>query len=420
VYADELLVPWYEALRSSLPAVDVFDCHTHVGVNDPRGFSATADQLLDALALADARAAVFPLKEPGGYAEANLAVARLSAENPDRLVSFARLDPADEPLRQARDALAAGASGLKLHLTGEDFAVDDKRLEAVYAVADERQLPVIVHAGPELETLGESVLALLERHRGLRMILAHGALPDLAWLWREAPSYPNLFFDTSWWGASATLALFALVPPGRVLCGSDLPYCTPLSATMTALRCGAHAGLSGAQLASVVGGQFARLVQGEDPLDLGPPAGEAGLQVSILLERVFVTLTSAIEPLQRGEDAAQPLRIARQACRVPEDHPDAPVLRCVAALLDLYDDRAEELAQPNRYAPGWDLIHAAAVLARTPRAPVPSLDRMVAQGVARMSARRSRNGAQRQRGASAARGMPAVVAHLIDSARTHA
>jgi hypothetical protein len=114
------------------------------------------------------------------------------------------------------------------------------------------------------------------------------------------------------------------------------------------------------------------------------------------------------------------LRIARQACRVPEDHPDAPVLRCVAALLDLYDDRAEELAQPNRYAPGWDLIHAAAVLARTPRAPVPSLDRMVAQGVARMSARRSRNGAQRQRGASAAGGMPAVVAHLIDSARTHA
>jgi hypothetical protein len=68
VYADELLAPWYEALRSSLPAVDVFDCHTHVGVNDPSGFSATDDQLLDALAPADARAAVFALKEPDGYA----------------------------------------------------------------------------------------------------------------------------------------------------------------------------------------------------------------------------------------------------------------------------------------------------------------------------------------------------------------
>jgi uncharacterized protein len=379
VYTDELLLPWFQALRADLPPVDLFDCHTHVGVNDPSGFSATADQLLDALELADARAAVFPLKEPAGYAEANLAVARLSAERPDRLVSFARLDPADEPLRRAQDALAAGARGLKLHLTGEDFAVDDKRLEAVYAVADERRLPVIVHAGPELETLGESVLALVERHGGLRMILAHAALPDLAWLWREAPSHPNLFFDTSWWGASTTLALFALMPPGRVLCASDVPYCTPISAASTALRCGAQAGLSGVQLASVLGGQFARLVRGEDPLDLGPPPGEAGMHISVLLERVFVTLTTAIEPLQRGEDAAQPLRIARQACRVPEDHADAPVLACVAALLDLYDDRADELAQPNQYAPGWDLIQAAAVLARTPRAPVPDLDRVLAR-----------------------------------------
>jgi uncharacterized protein len=101
------------------------------------------------------------------------------------------LDPADEPLRRAQDALAVGARGLKLHLTGEDFAVDGRRLEPVYALADERRLPVIVHAGPELETIGESVLALLERHDDLRMILAHVALPDLAWLWREAPSHPN-------------------------------------------------------------------------------------------------------------------------------------------------------------------------------------------------------------------------------------
>jgi hypothetical protein len=134
MYADELLVPWLEALYADLPAIDVFDCHTHVGVSDPSGFSSTAEQLLHALSLVDARAAVFPLKEPAGYGQANLDVARLSAENPDRLVSFARLDPADAPLQRTHDALAAGARGLKLHLSGEDFAVDDERLKPVYAL----------------------------------------------------------------------------------------------------------------------------------------------------------------------------------------------------------------------------------------------------------------------------------------------
>jgi gamma-glutamyl:cysteine ligase YbdK (ATP-grasp superfamily) len=36
VYADELLVPWHEALRAEQPPVGVFDCHTHVGVNEGR------------------------------------------------------------------------------------------------------------------------------------------------------------------------------------------------------------------------------------------------------------------------------------------------------------------------------------------------------------------------------------------------
>jgi hypothetical protein len=71
MYADELLRPWLDALRPHVPDLELFDCHTHVGVNDPSGFSATQEQLIASLELSGSRAAVFPLKEPDGYGEAN-------------------------------------------------------------------------------------------------------------------------------------------------------------------------------------------------------------------------------------------------------------------------------------------------------------------------------------------------------------
>src|SRR5437660_12604723 len=106
MYADELLAPWLETFRARLPSLELFDCHTHIGVNDPSGFSVTREQLLTSLELADSRAAVFPLKEPEGYHDANLRAVQLAAEHPERLVAFCRIDPADQPLPRADAALS--------------------------------------------------------------------------------------------------------------------------------------------------------------------------------------------------------------------------------------------------------------------------------------------------------------------------
>jgi hypothetical protein len=43
----------------------------------------------------------------------------------------------------------------------------------------------------------------------------------------------------------------------------------------------------------------------------------------------------------------------------------------VSVLLDLYEENAGELETGNQYAAGWDLIAAAALIARTPDAPLP-------------------------------------------------
>jgi uncharacterized protein len=371
MYADRLLEPWLDVLRGQLPGLDLFDCHTHVGVDDPSGFSVTPEQLLDSLELAGSRAAVFPLKEPDGYREANLRAAALAAEHPERLVAFCRLDPADSPLERAQEALAAGARGLKLHPEGEQFDIADPRLDAIYGLADEHSLPVIIHAGPEVDGVGRSALDLCERFPGARLILAHNALTDLSWIWEEVDERPNLFFDTSWWGPVHTMALLALVPPGRVLSASDLPYCSPLSGALTTLRCGLQAGLSSEQLRLALGAQFERLLEGEPPVDAGPAPGPPREALDPLLERVFVTLLTGLEALQRGEEMGNAMSVARHACKVRDHHPYASVFNSVRSLLDLYEQHSNELETNNQYGGGWDLIAAAALIARTPDAPLP-------------------------------------------------
>ena len=371
MYADELLKPWLDVLRPGVPDLELFDCHTHIGVNDPSGFSVTCEQLLESLELVGSRAAVFPLKEPEGYQAANQRAIRLAGENPSRLVAFCRIDPADRPLELAQEAIAAGAQGIKLHPDGEEFDIGDPRLDGVYGLAHEQSLPVIIHAGPEIEGIGRTALDLSDRFPGARLILAHDALTDLSWIYEELDGHPNVFFDTSWWGPVHTMALFALVAPGRVLSASDLPYCSPLSGALTTLRCGLQAGLSAEQLRLVLGRQFTNLLDYADAADAGPAPGPPSEPLDPLLERVYVTLLTGLEAVQRGEDMGNAMRVTRHACKVPDHHRQARVFRSVSHLLDLYEEYHDDLETPNQYGPGWDLIAAAALIARTPDAPLP-------------------------------------------------
>src|SRR4051812_6725947 len=96
MYADRALAPWLDSLRDAVPDLEIVDGHLHVGLADPAGLEATADEALASLDLADARGIVFPLSEPGGYREANEGVLRLAEQHPDRVIPFVRLDPEDD------------------------------------------------------------------------------------------------------------------------------------------------------------------------------------------------------------------------------------------------------------------------------------------------------------------------------------
>jgi hypothetical protein len=136
-------------------------------------------------------------------------------------------------------------------------------------------------------------------------------------------------------------------------------------------RCAWQAGLSPDQVASVLGGQAVRILDGAEPLELGPPPGEEAREVRPFLEAASTNLLAALEAMQRGLDPEVPLTVARHACDVAGDDPDVPVLASVLRLLDLYDEHRDRILRRNTFTPGWDLVAAAAVVARTPAAPLP-------------------------------------------------
>jgi hypothetical protein len=320
----------------------------------------------------DASAIVFPMHEPDGYGAANDMVAAEAVASDGRLFAFCRLDPNAEPLAEARRCIDAGARGIKLHPRAEGFNLDHPDLQPVFALADEHRLPILCHAGRGIPALGRHSIEVCSRHPGLRLILAHAGISDLSWIWREAPAHPNLFFDTAWWSPSDVQALFALVPPGQILMASDAPYGTPAFGATMAMRHGLQVGLAPDAIRGVLGAQARRLLNREDPLDLGPAPGAESLSRDPLLERVYSFLLSAIGQMFAGVDPKETLALAALACDVGDDVPHAPIYPTIMSLLDArerYDPTGD--GRPTRFSPGIHLIIVAAVLARTPDVPLP-------------------------------------------------
>jgi hypothetical protein len=368
--ADAILRPWWDRFRADHGDLELFDAHTHIGTADPDGARQTPDQLLAVLADAGARAVVFPLHEPDGYPPANDRVLEAAAGSNGRLVAFCRVDPRADAVTEARRCLDRGAKGIKLHPRAERFTLSEPGVRAVVALAHERRVPVLIHAGRGIPALGQDTVRLSGEFTGARLILAHAAISDLAWLWRVLPQHPNLFVDTAWWDPADLIALFTLAPSGSILWGSDSPYGLPLMSAVLHLRLAVQAGVDGRALHSIAGGQLERILQGADPepAEKPPPPSRP---LDPLLERTVSHLNQAIgRSFDRG-DPEEPVALARLACAVGEDGPHAELFAAVLELLDLYE---EHLAPPPpglRYPEAIRLLLMATTIARTPDVPIP-------------------------------------------------
>ena len=370
-----LVTQWLDPLLAELPGLSFFDAHTHIGSNDPDGARCTAEELLALLATVDARAVVFPMREPDGYPEANDRVVSEAAASEGRLVPFCRLDPHEDPVGEASRCVERGARGIKLHPREEAFALDAAPVRQIFTFAHERRLPVLIHAGRGIPALGRHSLDLAAEFPDSRVILAHAVVSDVSWIWGHLADHPNVFIDTSWWNPVDLVTLFAYVPPGRILFASDAPYGMPVMNAILTLRCALQVGLSAEQITAVMGDQLDRLLAGKKPIDTGPAPGPPDIATDLILDRVFAYLIVGLGRLIAGAPADEMVALARLGCTVDDQAPQAPVCRAMAALIDLGEQMASASTDlttpsPQRLAALGPLL-LAATLAATPRVPVP-------------------------------------------------
>jgi hypothetical protein len=332
---DDVLRPLLDAELEAVPSgTRWFDAHTHIGHDDPDGYEADPEQIGAGLDRAGHhRALLFARQEPAGYPPANDRVLDACARSGGRLSALARIDPnSPTAMDEARRTLDRGARGFKLHPRSDRFALPHPVVAELVALAGERRAPVLFHAGRGIPRLGEAVLDLARRHPGARLILAHAGISDVGWLAPAAAELPNLFFDTAWWQVGDLLALFAAVPPGRILYASDMPYGTGVFHSLATLRCARAVGLGPDAVAAIAGAQLERVVAGEDPIEAGPAPGADGLGARDPgFERVVAHLAVACTLCWRGADPTEQLGLARLACHRADGHPAAALVEDLAA-----------------------------------------------------------------------------------------
>jgi predicted TIM-barrel fold metal-dependent hydrolase len=368
-----LIEPWATLMREHVPGMALFDAHTHLGQNDPDGMSQTPEELLNTLGAASAQGAfVFPMHEPDGYPAANDMVIEVASRSDSMLTPFCRVSPnGGGAPAEAERALAAGAKGIKLHPRAEQFTLDHPAIGELAAIAHERELPVLIHAGRGIPALGAHVVELAGAYPSARFILAHAGVCDLSWIWRVAPDHPNLLFDTAWWMPADMQTLFAFVPPGQILFASDAPYGHTLISAITQLRSAVQVGLSEAQVRSISSEQSLRIAAGQPLEPAGPAVGERDRASHLLLDRVAeYVMLGAIATMRGSDGGPEMLALARLSCDVPDGIDDAPIFSAIRWLLDTYAEiDAAEPTNRRRLA----FLILAATVARTPDVPVPAL-----------------------------------------------
>jgi predicted TIM-barrel fold metal-dependent hydrolase len=366
----------YAALGAELaqlaPATGVLDAHTHLGA-DEDGRSLDPETLVAALEEVDpaGRAVVFPFHDPErhpAYRLPNDRVLAWAQESGGRLIPYCRLDPEEEPVAEAERCLGQGARGIKLHPRAQGFEFIHPAASAIFEVARDARVPILIHAGRGMRSMA-SLVDLAMRFPEVPLVLAHAGIADQAVFATGLAGHPCVLYDTSCFGPQDVVELFARVPAERVVFASDIPYGRPNGALYLAMRVAALAGLDAEDRALVAGGTMAAVLEGAGPPPAKPPRLGRVRPSSGSLTRIAAYLLMAfgaviaIQPIDPAR-ALPWIDLARAVCRDPDPGGVGPALERVAGLLDAAVSLISAgVGQDPRPAIG--LIHAAATIAAT-------------------------------------------------------
>jgi predicted TIM-barrel fold metal-dependent hydrolase len=138
--------------------------------------------------------------KPGMAAWLNEWTREFAAAQPD-VLSSATMFPEAGVAAYLDEALRSGVQVVKVHVQVGGFDPRDPLLDEAWGLLADAAVPVIVHAGsgPSAgEFTGPGPIGeVLERHRGLRMVMAHMGMPEYEEFVGFAERYDEVLLDTT-------------------------------------------------------------------------------------------------------------------------------------------------------------------------------------------------------------------------------
>ena len=291
-----------------------------------------------------------------------------------RLVPFVRLDLGERPLEEAKRALDIGARGIKLHPRSQAFALDDERLGPIFELAVERSVPILIHGGRGLPPIAEHLETLVLRHEGVRLIVAHAGIADMAGRAGPRGGIPGVYFDTSVWSAVDLLDLYRQVSAEQIVYASDYPYGRQPNSLLLSVRTAKLASFDDRQLRSMLGENAQRIADSEPPLPLTAPRGGTSLVQPLTFARIHHYISMAVPMLWlRQRDGVGALGLAVNASRERDGHRDEAVRieELLSTARELWVGSAEIVSDDERIASmrtAIQLVNLADLIAVTTRA----------------------------------------------------
>jgi uncharacterized protein len=364
--------------RDELPAgATLFDAHTHLG-NDIDGMVGRFEELTGMLA-ANGFGGAFMFcmdehdREPG-FRTPNDRTLAFAERSGGALIPFVRLDLAAEPLAEAVRCLDLGARGIKLHPRAQKFSVGDERLEPIFALAVERDVPILIHGGRGLPPIAGHLAALVERHAGVRLIIAHAGIADMAGLAGRFAGVRGVYFDTSVWSAIDLLDLLRQVSPEQMLYASDYPYGRQPNSLLLTLRAARASGWGDDALRLLLGESAQRIIRQEPQPALTEPVGIATLSQPMTFARIhqYLSMATPLFWLRQG-DAIGALGLAINAAQEKDGFPElsAQIHELLTTAQELWTASREIDEEAERNMVGrtaFALVHLSDILAVTAHA----------------------------------------------------
>jgi len=375
----ETIVEAYDAeLRAEIPGgAYLFDAHTHLG-DDIDGMHAAYEELTSVLdRYGFSGAFVFCLDEPDrepAFCVPNDRTLAHASRSGGKLIPFVRLDLTKSPLDEATRALDLGARGIKLHPRAQAFALDDERLGPIFELAVERSVPILIHGGRGLPPISEHLETLVRRFDGVRLIVAHAGIADMAGLAGRLGGMSGVFFDTSVWSAVDLLDLFRQVPPEQIVYASDYPYGRQPNSLLLSIRTARLAGFDDRQLRGMLGENARRIAENQPLPPLTTPRGATSLVQPLTFARIHQYISMAVPMLwMRQRDGIGALGLAVNASRERDGHQEASerIEELLVTAAELWREGGEVVSDDERVAAmrrAIQLVNLADLIAVTTRA----------------------------------------------------